>query len=54
VALEPEESTGSSFDIRPKQLAVPSRSTTEFTVTFNPTQDVGNFRSIVIASPELA
>lgn len=54
MALEPEESTGSSFDINPKQLAVPSRSTTEFTVTFNPTQDVGNFRSIVIASPELA
>lgn len=54
VALEPEESTGSAFDINPKQLAVPSRSTTEFTVTFNPTHDVGNFRSIVIASPELA
>ena len=54
VAVEPEESKGSAFDINPKTLAVPSRSATEFSVTFNPTHDVGNFRSIVIASPELA
>ena len=53
-AVEPEESQNSAFDINPKSLAVPSRSTTEFVVTFNPTHDVGNFKSIVIASPELA
>ena len=33
---------------------MPSRSVHEFSVTFNPTHDVGNFRSIVIATPELA
>lgn len=54
MAIEPEESKDSAFEIAPKNFTCPSRSTQEFTVTFNPTHDVGNFRSIVIASPELA
>lgn len=54
VAIEPEETKDSAFEINPKNFTCPARSIQEFQVTFNPTQDVGNFKSIVISSPDLA
>ena len=53
-ALEPEESQSSPFEVAPKQVVVNARSIQEFTVTFNPTKDVGNFKTILLASPELS
>ena len=35
-------------------MVVNARSLQEFTVTFNPTKDVGNFKTILLASPELS
>ena len=53
-ALEPAESVNSPFEITPKMAAVPSRSFQEFKVSFNPSTDVGAFKSILLATPELA
>ncbi len=53
-ALEPEESPASPFEIQPKQATIQSRSFQEFSVTFTPSQDVGAFNSILLATPELA
>ena len=53
-ALEPEESRNSPFEVEPKSVVVNARSIQAFRVTFNPTQDVGNFRTILLASPELS
>ena len=52
-ALEPPESQASPFEIQPKQSTIQSRSMQEFTVTFTPSQSVGNFNSILLATPEL-
>lgn len=53
-ALEPDESLSSPFEVTPKNVVVNARSLQEFTVTFNPTKDVGNFKTILLASPELS
>jgi len=53
-ALEPEESQSSPFEVQPKSVVVNARSIQEFTVVFNPTKDVGNFKTILLASPELS
>jgi len=53
-ALEPEESKNSPFEVEPKSVVVNARSIQEFHVTFNPTKDVGNFKTILLASPELS
>lgn len=53
-ALEPDESQNSPFEVAPKNVVVNARSIQEFTVTFNPTQHVGNFKTILLASPELS
>ena len=53
-AMEPDESLNSPFEVQPKGVVVNARSVQEFQVTFNPTKDVGNFRTILLASPELS
>ena len=53
-AMEPDESLNSPFEVQPKAVVVNARSVQEFQVTFNPTKDVGNFRTILLASPELS
>jgi len=53
-ALEPEESQNSAFEVVPKQVLVNARSIQEFTVTFNPTKDVGSFKTILLGNPELS
>lgn len=53
-AMEPDESLNSAFEVQPKGVVVNARSVQEFQVTFNPTKDVGNFRTILLASPELS
>ncbi len=53
-AIEPEESQNSAFEITPKQYVVGSRETASFTVTFYSTKGVEEFRSIILASPELS
>jgi len=42
------------FHIEPSSVVVGSRQVQEFTVHFNPNQGVGNFKSIVIATPEVS
>ena len=53
-AIEPEESRNSAFEISPKVYTIGSRETAQFTVTFYSDKGVGQFRSIVVASPELS
>lgn len=53
-ALEPEESQSSPFEVAPKSVVVNARSFQEFTVTFNPTKEVGTFKTVLLASPELS
>ncbi len=53
-AIEPHETTNSAFEIVPKNVSVACRSTQEFKVTFNPNFGLGHFKSIIIASPQLA
>lgn len=53
-AIEPEPSENSAFKIEPPSIAVGSRSTTSFTVSFDPSKGTGNFKSIILASPELS
>ena len=53
-AIEPEPSEGSAFKIDPPSVAVGSRSQYKFTVTFDPSKGTGNFKSIILASPELS
>lgn len=53
-AFEPEESLNSPFEVQPKSVVVNARSFHEFTVTFNPTKDVGDFKTILLASPEVS
>jgi len=53
-AIEPEPSQNSCYDIQPSSVVVGSRQTQEFVVRFAPTKEVGNFKSIVLATPEIA
>lgn len=53
-ALEPEPSKDSAFKIEPATCLVGPRSSHQFTVTFDPSKGTGNFKSIVLASPELS
>ena len=53
-AIEPEVSDNSAFSITPASVMVGSRSNYTFTVTFDPSKGTGNFRSIILASPELS
>lgn len=53
-AIEPEPSLDSAFKIEPESVVVGSRSTHNFTVTFDPSKGTGKFKSIILASPELS
>jgi hypothetical protein len=53
-AIEPPASRNSAFEIQPSSVTVGSRQIQEFVVNFNPTEEVGNFKSIVIATPEVS
>ena len=53
-AIEPEPSQGSAFKIEPTTAVVGSRSTHQFTVTFDPSKGTGRFKSVILASPELS
>ena len=53
-AIEPEPSRDSAYEITPASVSVGSRSTHQFTVTFDPSKGTGHFKSIILASPELS
>ena len=53
-AIEPEESHDSAFEIQPKQLIVGPRELTTFSVTFYSNKGIGEFKSIILATPELS
>lgn len=52
-AIEPEESLDSAFEIQPKNLQVGPRETCTFNVTFFSNKGEGEFKSVILASPEL-
>lgn len=53
-AIEPEESQDSAFVIQPKAAVIGSKKEEIFNVTFDPSKGRGNFKSIVIATPQLS
>lgn len=53
-ALEPEESKNSAFEISPKTTVMGPREIQTFTVIFQSNKGVGEFRSILMATPELS
>lgn len=53
-AIEPAETVDSAFVIEPKSTVVNCRSTMEFKVTFSPSHGLGDFKSILVANPQLA
>lgn len=53
-AIEPEESHDSAYEIQPKSLTVGPRETSTFNVTFYSNKGVGEFRSVILATPELS
>jgi hypothetical protein len=53
-AIEPDTSKDSAFKIEPNEAVVGSRSTHEFKVYFDPSKGTGNFKSLILASPELS
>jgi hypothetical protein len=53
-AIEPEESKNSAFEISPKSSVMGPRETQTFTVIFHPNKGVGEFKSTVMATPELS
>jgi len=53
-ALEPAETKNSAFEISPKKTTVACRSEQVFKVSFSPSQGLGNFQSILLATPTLA
>lgn len=53
-AIEPPVSQNSVFEIEPANSVVGARQTQEFTVRFTPNNEVGHFKSIIIANPEIA
>ena len=52
-AIEPEESKDSAFEIYPKSQVIGPREILNFNVTFSSSKGVGEFRSIMLASPSL-
>lgn len=52
-ANEPEDSKDSAFEIFPKSLAVGSKEIKTFTVTFYSNKGVGEFNSLILATPRL-
>ena len=55
MAIEPEPSKDSAFQIEPLSCTVGPRSTHSFQVTFDPSKgQAGRFKSIVLSSPELS
>mmetsp|Transcript_13740 Transcript_13740/g.13453 ORF Transcript_13740/g.13453 Transcript_13740/m.13453 type:complete len:191 (+) Transcript_13740:317-889(+) len=53
-AIEPEESLNSAFEVSPKTYVVGSRETSTFTVTFYSDKGVGEFKSVILATPSLS
>lgn len=53
-AVEPAETKNSAFEITPKKVTVECRSEQTFKVNFAPSQGLGNFQSILLATPELS
>ncbi len=53
-AIEPEESKNSAFEVVPKNSILGPREIQTFTVTFFSNKGVGEFRSIMMATPELS
>lgn len=53
-AIEPEESKDSAFEISPKGLVIGPRETQTFKVTFFSNKGIGEFKSILLATPELS
>ena len=54
MAIAPEESKNSAFEITPKQQVIGSRETFTFNVTFSSNKGVGDFSSVILATPELS
>jgi len=52
-AIEPEESHDSAFEIQPKSVQVGPREIINFSVTFYSNKGEGEFRSVILATPEL-
>jgi len=53
-AIEPAESENSAFEISPKETTIGPKKTEIFNVSFDPSKGVGNFKSIVLATPQLS
>ena len=53
-AIEPEETKGSAFEVVPKSTVMGPRDIQTFTVTFQSNKGVGEFKSILMATPELS
>mmetsp|Transcript_3584 Transcript_3584/g.2613 ORF Transcript_3584/g.2613 Transcript_3584/m.2613 type:complete len:80 (+) Transcript_3584:461-700(+) len=53
-ALEPPESQNSAFEVSPKVYTIGSRETATFTVTFYSDKGVGDFKSVILATPNLS
>lgn len=54
VLNEPEESVNSAFEVVPKSSVMGPREIQTFTVTFFSNKGVGEFHSIMMATPELS
>lgn len=52
--IEPEESKGSAFEIAPKSSVMGPREIQTFSLTFQSNKGVGDFKSILMATPELS
>lgn len=50
-AVEPEESKTSAFEITPKNCYIDRKSEQTFKVSFSPSHGLGNFQSILLATP---
>ena len=53
-ANEPEESQTSAFEITPKLYTIGPKEIVPFTVTFYSDKGVGDFKSLVLATPSLS
>lgn len=52
--IEPEESKSSAFEVNPKSFVMGPRQIQSFNVTFSSAKGIGEFRSIMMATPELS
>ena len=52
--IEPEESKNSAFEVAPKNSVLGPREIQTFTVTFFSNKGVGEFKSVMMATPELS